>query len=266
MQEILLASSVREMTPMTGASNMLRIVIIDDDDLFREALGLNLIDEGYEVTSFASDRALEYFDAGGSADVVLFDWRVRRVNGVDVLRSLRRAGNATPVIFLTVLGEDIDEEAALEDGDTDFIDNLRRLSILMKRRRLSAAAEPAPVAGRRRSGEVLRLGRLELRFDINRASWAGMPIDLTLTEFKIVALLAQRTGEDVSYREIYDLVHGRNFVAGYGDEGYRPNVRTFIKRIRKKLRAVDPEHEHIQNYAGFGYRYHRTPAAPLPGR
>src|SRR5260370_536437 len=126
MQEILLASSVREMTPMTGAPNMLRVVIIDDDDLFREALGLNLIDEGYEVTSFSSDGALEYFDAGGTADVVLLDWRVRRVNGIDVLRSLRRAANATPVIFLTVLGEDIDEEAALEGGDTDFIDNARR--------------------------------------------------------------------------------------------------------------------------------------------
>jgi two-component system response regulator ChvI len=266
MQEILLASSVREMTPMTGASNMLRVVIIDDDDLFREALGLNLIDEGYEVTSFSSDGALEYFDAGGTADVVLLDWRVRRVNGIDVLRSLRRAANATPVIFLTVLGEDIDEEAALEGGDTDFIDNVRRLSILMKRRRLSAAPGLPSAARGHRSGEVLRLGRLELRFDINRASWAGMPIDLTLTEFKIVALLAQRTGEDVSYREIYDLVHGRNFVAGYGDEGYRPNVRTFIKRIRKKLRAVDPEHEHIQNYAGFGYRYHRTAAAPVTER
>ena len=266
MQEILLASSVREMTPMTGASNMLRVAIIDDDDLFREALGLNLIDEGYEVTSFSSDGALEYFDAGGTADVVLLDWRVRRVNGIDVLRSLRRTANATPVIFLTVLGEDIDEEAALEGGDTDFIDNVRRLSILMKRRRLSAGAGLPSAARGRRSGEVLRLGRLELRFDINRASWAGMPIDLTLTEFKIVALLAQRTGEDVSYREIYDLVHGRNFVAGYGDEGYRPNVRTFIKRIRKKLRAVDPEHEHIQNYAGFGYRYHRTAAAPVTER
>ncbi len=94
-----------------------------------------------------------------------------------------------------------------------------------------------------------------MRFDINRASWAGTPIDLTLTEFKIIALLALRTGEDVSYREIYDLVHGKNFVAGYGDEGYRANVRTFIKRIRKKLRDVDSEFEHIHNYAGFGYRW-----------
>ena len=88
-----------------------------------------------------------------------------------------------------------------------------------------------------------------------RARLAGSPIDLTVTEFKIVALLVLRTGEDVAYREIYDLVHGKHFVAGYGEEGYRANVRTFIKRIRKKLRDVDPGCEHIQNYAGFGYRW-----------
>jgi two-component system response regulator ChvI len=76
-----------------------------------------------------------------------------------------------------------------------------------------------------------------------------------MTEFKIVALLALRTGEDVSYREIYDLVHGKDFTSGYGDEGYRPNVRTFIKRIRRKFHDVDPGFTHIQNYPGFGYRY-----------
>jgi len=86
--------------------------------------------------------------------------------------------------------------------------------------------------------------------------WAGTPIGLTLIEFKIIALLALRVGEDVSYWEIYDLVHGKDFSVGYVDEGYRPTFA--LKRIRKKLRAVDPEFEHIQNYAGFGYRYHRS--------
>jgi two-component system response regulator ChvI len=68
-------------------------------------------------------------------------------------------------------------------------------------------------------------------------------------------VLAERAGQDVGYREIYDLVHGKNFIAGHGSEGYRANVRTFIKRIRKKLRDVDPGFDHIENYAGFGYRW-----------
>ena len=98
-------------------------------------------------------------------------------------------------------------------------------------------------------------GELSMRFDINRASWGSTTLDLTLTEFKIVALLASRAGEDVGYREIYDLVHGKDFIAGHGSEGYRANVRTFIKRIRKKFRDVDPGFDHIGNYASFGYRW-----------
>src|SRR3977135_3889938 len=115
---------------------------------------------------------------------------------------------------------------------------------------ISAVSSCASTSTRR--GGPARPGGL---FDMNRATWSGAPIDLTLTEFKIIALLALRTGEDVSYREIYDLVHGKNFVAGYGAEGYRANVRTFIKRIRKKFRDVVPELDHIHNYAGFGYRW-----------
>ncbi len=241
---------------MNAASGAARIVIVDDDDFFRESLGLNLIDEGYEVTSFSGGQAaLEYFAAGGTADVVLLDWRMPGMNGLEVLRSLRRAGNSTPVIFLTVLHDDIYEDVALEGGAVDFIDKSRRLSILVKRLRLIVGrARSVPGAEDRQSGAVLHFGRLDLRFDTNRASWAGTLIALTLTEFKIVALLALRTGEPVSYREIYDLLHGKGFVAGYGDEGYRANVRTFIKRIRTKFRAVDPEFEYIRNYAGFRLR------------
>jgi two-component system response regulator ChvI len=179
------------------------------------------------------------------------------MNGLEVLRALRRSGKSVPVIFLTVLSEDIYEEAALEGGAVDFIDKSRRLSILLRRLRLiTEGTRPVPDAeAGRPAGDMLQVGPLELRFDISRASWAGKPVDLTLTEFKIVALLAMRPGEDVSYREIYDLVHGKDFVAGYGAEGYRANVRTFIKRIRKKFRDVDAEFEHIDNYAGFGYRW-----------
>jgi two-component system response regulator ChvI len=101
----------------------------------------------------------------------------------------------------------------------------------------------------------IRLGPLELRFDTNRALWNGRVIDLTLTEFKIVRLLAEKAGQDIGYREIYDLVHGKDFIAGPGAEGYRANVRTFIKRIRKKFRDGDPNFDHIKNYARFGYRW-----------
>jgi two-component system response regulator ChvI len=63
----------------------------------------------------------------------------------------------------------------------------------------------------------------------------------------------------VGYHEIYDLVHGRDFISGRGDEGYRANVRTFIKRIRKRFRDSDPSFEEIENYAGSGTAGRRMP-------
>jgi two-component system response regulator ChvI len=96
---------------------------------------------------------------------------------------------------------------------------------------------------------------LELRLDINRAFWKGSAIELTLTEFRLVSHLALKAGEDVSYRELYDLVHGKDFLAGSGADGYRANVRTFIKRIRRKFKDLDPDFDEIHNYAGFGYRW-----------
>lgn len=235
---------------------MPHLLLVDDDDLFRESLGLNLIDEGYQVTSFGNGGdALAFLENGGGADAMLLDWRMPGLTGLEVLRRLRRAGIAIPVIFLTVLSDDIYEEAALAGGAVDFIDKSRRLPILLRRLELIAdgvrpAADPEPPRADR-----LRLGPLEMRFDTNRALWAGQTVDLTLTEFKILTLLAEKAGQDVGYREIYDLVHGKDFMAGQGAEGYRANVRTFIKRIRKKFRDGDPGFDHIENYAGFGYRW-----------
>ena len=240
---------------------MTHLLLVDDDDLFRESLGLNLIDEGYSVTSFDNGgAALAFLEGGGSADVMLLDWRMPQLTGLDVLRRIRHSGIGIPVIFLTVLSDDIYEEAALAGGAVDFIDKSRRLPILIRRLQLIAdgarPADPAaPSAPQQPGPAAMRLERLELRFDIGRAAWSGRPVELTLTEFKILALLAERVGQDVGYREIYDLVHGKDFIAGHGAEGYRANVRTFIKRIRKKFRDVDPDFDRIDNYPGFGYRW-----------
>ena len=235
---------------------MTRVVLTDDDELFRESLGLNLADEGYDVVSFASGRdTLSYLQDGGAADVLLLDWRMPELNGIDVLRCLRGEGIEVPVIFLTVLSDDIYEQAALEGGAVDFIDKSRRLPILLKRVELITEARRPIGKADSASPDILRHGALELRSQTHRAFWAGTMVDLSLTEFRIVALLVEKASEDVGYREIYDLVHGKDFMAGNGEDGYRTNVRSLVKRIRKAFRDVDPEFAQIENYAGFGYRW-----------
>jgi two-component system response regulator ChvI len=246
---------------------------VDDDDLFRESLGLNLADEGFEVVSFERGQpAVDWFRQGGAVDIVLLDWRMPKMDGLEVLREMRSAGIDTPVIFLTVLSDQIYEEAALAGGAVDFVEKSRSLPILLKRMQIildgrkgepaqEPTAEADPLA--QQTG-TLHFGDLELRLDGSRALWRGVRIDLTLTEFNIVRVLASRPGQDVSYRDIYDLVHGKGFVAGYGPAGYRANVRAFIKRIRQKFRAVDGGFDMIFNYPGFGYRWTDGTDAPVP--
>ena len=78
---------------------------------------------------------------------------------------------------------------------------------------------------------------------------------LTINEFQIVHAMARHAGKNVSYREIYDLVRGEGFTAGQGPQGFRQNVRTFIKRIRQKFKDADADFDGIINYPGFGYRW-----------
>ena len=170
-----------------------RVAIVDDDELFRESLGLNLADEGYQVVEFADGQAaVAYFLAGDGADVMLLDWRMPTMDGPTTLRRLRDAGIAVPVIFLTVLGDDTYEEAALEWGAVDFIDKSRRLSIILKRLKLITDGEKQP--GDEAPSNPLRLGGLELSIEGHRARWRGKAVALTLTEFNIVRRLAMQTG------------------------------------------------------------------------
>jgi two-component system response regulator ChvI len=234
-----------------------RIVVIDDDELFRESLSANLEDVGFAVMAFGDGpSALDHLAAGNDPDLILLDWKMPGMNGIEVLRALRSRGIDPPVIFLTVLSDQIYEEAALLGGAVDFVEKSRSFSIL--NRRIWLALDGAKGGAARPDADEARAtscGSLELDAQAKLATWKEKPVDLTLTEFEMVNLLAGRSGQNVSYRELYDLVHGEGFIAGDGDMGYRSNVRAFIKRIRRKFREVDPAFEQIANYPGFGYRW-----------
>ncbi len=240
-----------------------RVALVDDDPLFVAALGQNLADSRFDVVTFGNGpAALAYFDGGGTADLILLDWRMPELDGIDVLHRLRQRGNDVPVIFLTVLSDQIYEEAALAGGAIDFVEKSRSFSILLRRIQLilagrKGAGETAPEDTEARSDNRLTLDGLDLDLEACRALWQGRRVDLTLTEFNIVKAMATRPNQDLSYRAIYDLVRGAGFVAGYGTVGYRSNVRQFIKRIRQKFRAVDGDFDNIENYPGFGYRWRR---------
>lgn len=180
------------------------------------------------------------------------------MNGIEVLKQIRADGIELPVIFLTVLSDQIYEEAALIGGAVDFIEKSRSFSILKRRIELilggsrggaSSGAQPSP---EQRTGDLL------LDTDSARTLWKEQEVDLTISEFAVVRHLAENAGRNMRYREIYDLVRGEGFHAGAGDDGFRTNVRSIIKRIRRKFETIDPDFAEIENYPGFGYRWRKS--------
>jgi len=240
------------------------VMIIDDDDLFRESLSHNLDDVGYRVIDFTDGAtALEHLIGGAPPpDLILLDWKMPQMNGIEVLKALRQRQYDAPVIFLTVLGDQIYEEAALAGGAVDFIEKSRSFTIIRRRIELVLSDKSRAEDRDAKVDEAssLEVGDLELRLKSHRAYWRGQEVDLSISEFKMVHLMASQAGDDVTYRDLYDQVHGEGFQSGFGAEGYRGNVRTFIKRIREKFRELDGRFDCIENYPGFGYRWSKPDA------
>jgi two-component system response regulator ChvI len=233
-----------------------RVMVVDDDALFLESVSTNLADAGYRTDPFPGGaEAISHLCGESDADLLLLDWKMPGISGIEVMQRLRAEKIDIPIIFLTVLSDQIYEEAGLLGGAVDFVEKSRSFAILLRRIELILGGDK-----RRRQAREPATGRgggaeLTLRYDSSRALWRGANVDLTLTEFNIVAYMTENSARDVSYREIYDIVHGEGFMAGEGEIGFRANVRAFIKRIRQKFRDIDPDFSRIKNYPGFGYRW-----------
>ncbi len=231
-----------------------RLAFVEDDDDYREAVTGELGDHGFAVQSFCDGPALlAALAAGAEADIILLDWNLPGMSGIDLLPKLRQRGVALPVVFLTGRSQPVYEELAFERGALDFVDKTRGVPILAQRLRLIAGSAKKPEEPEFEGN--FHCGRLMLKPGISRAFWDDCDINLTITEFKIVQLLASSVGSYVTYRAVYDCMHYVGFIAGSGENGYRTNVRSCIKRIRNKFRAIDPDFAEIDNYQSFGYRW-----------
>jgi len=243
----------KETTPIAGVGrDVIKVLHVDDDPNFREAIADELSDHGFVVKSFADAVSLvEALAVSSEADILLLDWDLPKVSGIELLVELRQAGVNLPVVFLTGYAFVPQESLAFDRGAVDFIDKARGVEILARRlRRL--ARPPKSVAAPPSVGLVV-CGKLVLNPNVSRAYWSGFDVGLTLVEYNIVHHLV--TGRWVTYRAIYDRVHYEGFVGGSGADGYRINVRGIIKRMRKKFLRCDGAFVEIENFVGFGYRW-----------
>ena len=187
---------------------------------------------------------LDSLEGGANADIVVLDG-----GGIALLSEMHKRGIDVPVVFMTAWNSPIHERLALQRGAVDFIDKSRGTDVLAARLRLviDNKRQAAP------SGNVFRCGHLLLQPDLGRASWKNIAVELTESELKIVLLIASHVGQYVPHRRIYDAMHYEGFVAGSGEHGYRANVRSSIRRIRRKFQECDPTFDEIRNYHSFGY-------------
>jgi len=235
-----------------GPSN--KLIFVDDDEVYRRIVKAELIEEGFSVLDYATgDEMLASLQGGAEADIILLDWGLEKSNGIDLLPTLRNLGIDLPVVFLTGRSSPVHERLAFERGAIDFIDKSRGTEILATRLRLIARNKRRAPA----SSQMCQCGHLVLRIDAGRAYWKDCDVNLTVSEFKVIYLVASHVGEYVPYRQIYDAMHYVGFVAGSGEHGYRTNVRSSIKRIRNKFRLCDSTFDEIKNYTGFGYCWGR---------
>jgi two-component system response regulator ChvI len=250
------AESGQTRQPMADCSECdpIRVLHVEDDPNCREAIASELSDRGFVVHSFADAISLaDGLAVSSEADIILLDWDLPGVSGIELLVELRQCGVDLPVVFLTGYGFTTQENLAFETGAVDFIDKARGVEILARRlRRLLKApksAAPPPPA----SLEVC--GKLVLNPNVGRAYWNDLDVGLTLGEYNIVHLLASNAGRRVTYRAIYDQIHYEGFIGGSGEDGYQLNVRGIIKRIRKKFLQCDETFAEIENFVGLGYRW-----------
>ena len=237
------------------------VAVIDPDATYRKAMATCLRAKGFQVLELsAAGASCIPALAEARADAALIDAAILRRAGDGFLQDLRAR---LPRLQVAVVSSDDDEQAEetlLAAGVADFFTRGRSAAIVTKRLKLLVDGARGVETGgdeedRNPAEEEVEIGPLTLRLGSHRALWAEQELPLTVTEFRIVRLLATTDEFGASYRSIYDVVHGEGFSAGDGPDGFRTNVRSLVRRIRRKFRAVEPDFDEIENLPGHGYRW-----------
>jgi len=225
---------------------MARLLLIDDDPSLLEVLTLAFEDAGHAVvTALDGAAGLRQIEAGG-VELLVSDVNMPLIDGFSLCKKLRQSGNDVPVILLTSRDSDIDEALGLDGGADDYVSKpfstrvlLLRVTALLRRselRRGSSAAEP-----------TLTVGRLELLPERVELRFAGVPVEVTVTEFRLLECLASRPGIVFSRERLLEQLRGDTVV--------EPRiVDTYVRRLRRKLEQVDRAADVIETVIGAGYR------------
>ncbi len=228
--------------------NAPRVLIVEDEDSFVEALRVGLQREGFVVDVARDGReALDRF-AESEPDLVLLDVMLPKISGIDVCREIR-AQSQVPIIMVTAKGEEIDTVVGLEVGADDYVPKPYRLRELVARMRsLLRRSNWSGQEAEEIDDGNLRVGPLTLDKDRHEVTLDGKDVQLPLKEFQLLALLMANKGLVVTRQTLIDRVWGYDYV------GDTKTLDVHIKRLRAKVEPNPDTPELIVTIRGLGYK------------
>jgi two-component system response regulator RegX3 len=230
------------------------ILVVDDEQSYRDALAVALQREGFLVETAADGpEAIERFDATRPA-LVLLDVMLPKISGIDVCRELR-ARSRVPIIMVTARNAEIDAVVGLEVGADDYVTKPFRLRELIARVRASLRRVPAGEE-EEATPDVVEIGEVKLDAGRHEVYVRGVAVALPLKEFELLELLMTNAGRVLTRDVLIDRVWGPNY---FGDT---KTLDVHVKRLRSKIETDPTNPTRIITVRGVGYRYERaTPSA-----
>ncbi|MGE5539169.1 MAG: response regulator transcription factor [Gemmatimonas sp.] len=226
------------------------IALVDDDQNILTSVSMALEAEGFAVRTYTDGAEALKGIAEKPVDLAVLDIKMPRMDGMELLSRIRQKSRM-PVIFLTSKDEEVDEILGLRMGADDYIKKpfsqrllIERIRALLRRLDLKEGEAKDVKDG----GMVVR-GELVLDPARHLCAWKGQPVQLTVTEFLILQALAVRPGHVKSRDQLMDAAYGEHI---YVDDR---TIDSHIKRLRRKIRAVDDNFAQIETLYGLGYRY-----------
>jgi two-component system response regulator RegX3 len=227
------------------------ILVVDDEQSYRDALRVALEREGFRVEVAADGaEAIQRFDAVRPA-LVLLDVMLPRISGIDVCRELRTRSQV-PIIMVTARNAEIDAVVGLEVGADDYVTKPFRLRELVARVRASLRRGRGEEAGVAQPGEVIEIGDVRLDAARHEVAVRGERVALPLKEFELLELLLANAGRVLTRDVLIDRVWGPNY---YGDT---KTLDVHVKRLRAKVEADPGNPARIVTVRGVGYRYEKV--------
>ena len=230
-----------------------RVLVIDDEPNIRELVQVALKFHGCSVTLGASGKDALALAASEQPDLVVLDVMLPDIDGFEVCQRLRANGNEVPVIFLTARDTTSDSVTGLTLGGDDYITKPFSVDALVARIRavLRRAARPAVKefgANASATGSTLRVGDLELDEDYWTVRRAGVPVELSPTEFRLLAYLMRNQGLMLTRKQLLENVWGWEYA------GQSQVLETYVSYLRRKLDSLGPPMIHTQRGVGYSLR------------